>query len=421
MNIPMRQGFVSIVLLVSLAGCHAPQTVVRPGTPSPTVAAQKKDLPAITPGRIEANLTKVTMLDAATYNPVKPAATYKALDEATAQCLGAAHSSTANLLDEENAKPSIITVKKKHHDCPDTRGDDLMRELRRLVAMEYRNKAAAETLDRYVQLADVVARTALARDGLKTFDELRTEVPKLRAKGIPTPDDDDLTRQRAKLIADLITADAGIVLLEHELISKLGIKMLPSEHLWPTGPFDIDPQEMDAEKAVALGLQNRAELTALRTLQRELNEATLPAVREQLRTMNGLLGLPPQSMKLLTMFHPKPPTDAIDEAELATRRRQLADLLASKEGEVEAQVRQAMTQMTAAATKTALLQARAVSQDEKWLKAKAENKTLDIHTARLDLLRADSEVIAAAMEWHQWRIRMRAAQGLLGSECLTNR
>jgi hypothetical protein len=409
----MRIGVVTVVMVLA-AGCCGPKTVTRPNAPSPTAGPVETALSTAAASPITPAIEPFKLPDAARIaNP--PPVQYRGADESQVQCLAAAAASIANALDEENAKPSTVLVSRRS--CPDFRGDDLLRELRRQTALALRNRAAADALDRYLQLADAIARTQLARDGLMLFDELRIEAPKLRAAGVPAPDDDDLLRQRARLLADIAAGDAGIALLNHDLAMKMNVRLAAGERLWPTTPFNLDDAAIDVDAAVRTGLASRAELNGLRTLQQGLNADTLPSIREQLKSMNGLLGSGPPAAKVAGLFHKCKDTSA-DDAELASRQKQIADLLESKEVETEGHVRQALVQMTAIATKAALLQLRVTSFEEKWEKAKSEGRKLDTITSQLDLLRAKAEVISAVMEWHQWRIRLKAAQGLLAEECL---
>lgn len=392
----MRAGqrVVLLAMLAIAAGCRAPTTILRPGTPPPRLVTAEA-LSPVNPNPIAFKSLPTT--DAAAEFKTQER-NYRGLDERTTQCLAAANSSLANLLDEENAKPSVLGAVR----CKGTinaAGDDLLRESRRLAAIDARNRAALEALERWCQLADAEGRRQLFAEGIATFDRLRAQAPIFRDAGLPTPTDDDLLRQRAKYLADYESLEAAVALLNHDLTARL--KLDPGERLWPVGSFDLTTDQAEPD------LTHRADLQLIRTLHQRLSIETLDAVQESMRSYSGLLGgaaLP----------------EAISRRELDSRRKQLADLLASREAEALAQARAARGQMDFAANRVALLQTRVESFAAKLATAKAENKLADILSAEADLLRARADVLAAVMEWHQWRIRLKAAQGLLGHECLAD-
>ena len=136
-------------------------------------------------------------------------------------------------------------------------------------------------------------------------------------------------------------ADAGVRLLNLDLRRRLGLPPdFGGERLRPTGAFDVEPGFVDEAAAVAAALAERPELRAWRALAAGLNADTLPAVRDLLRTINPLLGsggeVPDSLCKLLLAgLRARHGPDADTVAELEVRRRQLADVIAPREGDPE--------------------------------------------------------------------------------------
>ncbi len=414
----MRAGSVICLFAIGVAGlgCRAPVTLLKKGTPAPTYAAGEP-LAVVTPQAIAPDLSQLSPADANA--PVQKSEwIYRGLDERTAQCRAAAESSVGKMLDVENARTSVLGSIRRHGTI-NAAGDDLLRETRRLAALDARNRSALTALERYLQLADVVGRRELFAAGITSFDDFRNDAVRLRGIGLPAPQEQDLLVQRAALLASLEEIDAKIALLNHDLNSRLNLKLAAGERLWPLGAFAVTSELPDADAAVKTALSQRPDLALIRTMQQRLSAQSLPSVREALQSLNGLLGSssPLMSMTAFSRRQPDGPSPA-EQDELESRKKQLADLLATREAETAAEVRTALGQMSAATRRTAILQTRVESLTAKHATEKAAKHIADLPTIEIDLLKAKADVLAAAMEWQQWRVKLKAAQGVLAMECM---
>lgn len=417
----MRRGWFALGLAAAV-GCHGPSVLVSTPAPMPSAAAAAVELPAAAPTRIEPPLATLPTLDPKTADPAKlfaaDAKGFRGLTETACATLAAQASPVGNLLDRENAMPVVTVSAGKKKPCPDESNDQLLRDARYLAAVDARNKDAADALERFYQLADGEGRTELLSAGLKAFDELRALAPKFRAAGLPTPDDDELTRQRAKLLGDIEAAEAAIKLVNAELQARLGLSVKGDERLWPTGPFTISGDAVDAEAAVTVALEQRADLRLLRRLYHGLSADTLPTVQDQLRGVNGLAGTAPavpqlpflrrQSKKLTDQLR------ATTESQVAARKEQLFALTADREKLAAAEVRAAAVQMASAARRVALAKSRVEAWQAKVEKAKKEDKPFDRLPLELEWYRARADVVQEVMAWHRWHVKLRAAQGAFG-------
>jgi hypothetical protein len=409
--------------VLAAVGCHhAPAPVaVRPG--GSVVLAE---LPAVEPVPVDVEPRRVPKPDARSpTGPAPEGTTFRGLTEPACQALAARAAGAANLLDDENRLPGA----RDGCETPTTRTRRLVRHS---AALELRNQAAGAALERYFQLADAEARSALLRDSLPILDEQFARAEKAKAAGLRYPlDAADLARQRSQVLSQLAQADAGVALLNLDLRRRLVLPIAPAERLWPTGDFGIDPQPVDADAAVGVALVERPELRAWRALYDGLNPDTLEAVREQLRGVSPLLGAAvagevPCGTRLLLLLAKcvgrKPPPDPAALAELEVRKQQLADLIADRERAVAEEARAAAVGMNAQLKKLALARERVDGWKAKWddavkqREAKIPGAELAEAQARLEWLRARAEVVAEATGWHQARVRLKAAQGRLAGE-----
>lgn len=406
---------VAILAILLTAGCRAPVPCCRvappaPPAPVPELQVARPALPAFEP----TDLPKPTVKLVAGFAP----GSYRELSESLCQSLGARNSSLANTLDDENRIPSSATG------C-DADADKLRRAVRHFAALEARNLSAAAALDRYFQLADAETRAAVTREAGPVLNDLFKNAADARAAKVRYPlDPDDVDRQRGQLASQLEQADAGARAMNIDLRRRLGLPPSADERIWPTGDFPIDAEPADETKAVAAALADRPELRALRTLHQGLSVNTLPVAREFLgvpaavggpaSVTSGLFG---RCLAKLLARRSKP--DPCAEAELDVRRKQLADLIATRERDVADQTRVAVVALNAQARRVGLARERLDGWAAKLEEAKKQREVglplADLNEAqvRLEWLKARAELVAETTAWHQARIRLKAAMGWL--------
>lgn len=344
---------------------------------------------------------------------------FRKLTERDCLLRAAANTSAANLLDDENRVPPGSA------ECKSS--DELRRTMRYHTALEFRNRSAADALERYFQLADVEARTNLLRTAFPVIDDLLAKARKAKAADVRFPlEVADLERDRSQLVSQLEQAEHGSRLLNLDLKRRLGLPAVPTdERLWPSGDFAIDTTPVDAALAVNAALADRPELRGLRALHAGLTPDTLPDVRDLLRAGSPLLGaqrVPLPARGLLRMLSRKPAPDPALAAELEVRRKQLADLIAERERGVADEARAAALGVNAQTTRVLLARDRLRMCEEKLadaVKKREANQPGAEFTEpqlRAEWLKARAEVVAEAASWHQTRVRLKAAQGWLAWE-----
>jgi hypothetical protein len=107
--------------------------------------------------------------------------------------------------------------------------------------------------------------------------------------------------------------------------------------------------------------------------------------------------------------------DAAALAELEVRRQQLFDLIAERERQAADEVRAAAVALNSQTTQVALARWRAEHLAAQVAEARPQGPLAEL-AAELEAYRARAEVVAAVTAWHRSRVKLLAAQGLLGEE-----
>lgn len=422
-----RLGIALLATIGSVGGCRLPVPGHSPAI-VPTTAARHTELPQIQPVRFEPSDHTLPTADLATSPMPKASAdgtVFRGVMETEAQCLAAQNASLANVLDEEN-QASVLPRRHARGNGAEASAS-LQRQIRAYTALELRNRAAGDTLDRFFQLADAEARTALLRDAMPVVDQLRELAKQAKTAKVRYPiEPDDAERQRSQLLAQVEQADAGIRMLNIDLRRRIGLAWVESERLWPTGNFEVGGR-VDEEEAVKTALADRPELRGWRAMEAGLTTDTLPAVRDLLRTTNPMLGgsatPAANAMMRFAMVLCRRATETSAETELAARRQQVRDMLVERERAVADETRAAVVSLNSQIPRIALARGRELSwkarQDDAKKQRDANIIGADLLEAQatFEWLKARAEVVTEVMAWHQARVRLKAAQGRLAWEC----
>lgn len=403
-----------VALFGLLTGCHlrapAPPT---PRQPVPSIGAVTPELPLTRAARTEPDLRSLAK------TPVRPVSAseeveYRRLTESACQALAAKHTQLANALDDEGRVPPKC----------ESEADKLQQTVRFHTALELRNRAAADALERFFQLAEAECQADLLRQAFPVLDDLIAKAKAARAADVRFPlDPADLERQRSQTLTQLERAESGSKLLNIDLKRRLGLSP-ESEPLWPSGDFGIDSAPSDVETAVNAARADRPELRGLRAVYAGLSPDTLPAAREVLRAGNPLLGASPPPPRGLLLLLKKRGPDPEALAETEVRRKQLAELIESRERMVADEARAAVVALNAQTRRVQLARDRldgwAAKRTDAIKKREANQPGAELLEAQVTLewQKARAEVVSEVMAWHQARVRLKAAQGWLAWETL---
>ncbi|HSQ54693.1 MAG TPA: hypothetical protein VLM40_03030 [Gemmata sp.] len=352
--------------------------------------------------------------------PEEPARTFRGLGRDDCLNLAARQATTANLLDQENRVP------KPASEC-NAASEQVRQTIRLHLALELRNSAASEALDRYFQLAGSEARADLVRKAFPIVDDLHDRAKRAKAAGLRFPlEPSDLELQRSQLQGQLDQLELGSRLLNVDLKRRLGLPAEPpGDRLWPQGDFTIDPTPVEAEEAAKTALSDRPELRGLRALYHGLTVESLPDARDYLKAVTSFLGgsRPPLPIRRLEkMLDRRAGPDPARLAELEVRRSQLHDLILSRERQVADEARAAAITLNAQTVRATLARDRVRIWEEKLAEAVKKREAnqpgaeLQEPQVRLDLLKARGELAGEVAAWHQAWVKYRAVLGSLARE-----
>jgi hypothetical protein len=357
---------------------------------------------------------------------VPPPSGFRALTEEVCRREAAAHAPLANLFLRENDLADEVPKGTAAADCVSLVAvSQLARDARTYLVADARNRNAGQALEEFYQLADADGRADLIRASGPVLDQLRATVADARAKGLRIPvEPDELDRQRANLITLLGQADLSARLIEVDLRRRIGLSGRVTERLRPQGTFAVTADPVDVDAAIQIALEKRADLRLLRATYFSLTPEALPTVRDILRAVtNGAplndraaatLGVPvgPLARYLFNRKTGKGPDPAVI-AELAVRREQLHELVGERERQVADQVRVLAATQAAAARAVGLARWRVEQLERKAEEAKKDGPIAEL-PARVEAYRSRADLVAAVMAWHQARVKLLTAQGVLG-------
>lgn len=395
-----------LFLMAALAaGCH---TVAY----APPVAPPAPQLPTTGRGVVEAEVAANANDPAPP--PARPAQ-YRKLTAAECRTLAIRNAPLAAELDThpDNEPPHPL-----HHKRSDLAA--VARVARGYAADEMRNRAAADALELYYQLAAAEGQFDLAATAHSQLRVLLTAAEKAVAGGgMAAPAEvDRLRRQLLEVESRAAKLEAGIAAINAGLAGHLGLDPADQTPIWPADPLRVSAETPDVEQSVRTGLQYRPDLNLLRTLSAgehnggELSNAVLTSVMPLLATKD-----PANPVVAMLSTLKKEPTKAESKV-----HRQLVGLLQTRERQAGAEIRAAAATVrgnrAAAAAKAAEVRnlAAKVAELEKQAAAGVAGAVAELPVARLDLLKLRGELIQAASEWHIADVKLRQAMGLLVRE-----
>ncbi len=412
--------------VVALAGCRAPSVRVTSPAQTPAVPSQPSELPVATATALEPDYAKLPSVDPQSASAMPGVTARAPVTEATVSKLAAERAALATVFQRESEIPHLVAATPSQ-----PTGDDgaLLRDVRALLGTDARRRAAGDAVQEFFRLADFEGRLDLLRLSIDRLDFLREAARKAKADGARLPVElDELDAQRANLLAILGQAELGAKLLDTDLKRRLGLPAQMPERLLPSGDFGVPSDTVDAEASVKIALEHRADLQALRTAYLGLTPQNLPSVQEYLRGVPGSVGLIGSG----SVVHPQAwdphlpfskllrrragewakAIDTVTAAEVGVRRQQLYRLIEEKERAAADEVRAAVATLNEQTRQVGLARWRSEQQMSKFadVKKMAKGPFLEV-PAELESLRARSEVIAAAMAWHQARSKLAVALG----------
>lgn len=407
----MRRCVVTVVgcvLLAAAAGCG--RHVSRSECPTRPPSAV---LPVVPRGAVSPDVSALPT-DPSGPAPARPGQ-YRNLTADECRLLAAKNAPFADDLDRhpDNDAPN------HPHLHPLKPGPDeaaLGRVVRGYAADDQRNKAAGEALEQFYQLAQAEGQYDLL---VKSHAELRARLADaeeaLRRGLADRAGVDTLRVQVLDLDAQLAQLEAGAGSLNAALRARLNLDSHDPLPLWPADPLAVRAADPDVEEAVRTGLLYRPDLNLLRALLSDNGRAADDLAQTMLK----------QVAPLLTRLATNPLVGVLlphgTRTDRAATRRQVASALEGRERQAEAEIRSAVMSLrgnrAAATAKAAEVRRLAAKvQDVEKRAAAGQQVTAELTKARLDLWKAQGEVIKAAADWNISLVKLRQAMGMLVRE-----
>jgi len=409
-------------------GCRTVESEPYSEPPVAPTTRQAPDLKETQPTSLEPDPAKLPGLDALAVTP-RPlfgagAGSFRRLMRDDCWSYAVRTVATASLLEQENDVPDCAPLRGRNPGPDREIAAAFLTQVRDLAARGERNKAAAEALERFYQLASVEGRVEQLHLGMDVLDKYRALIKKTDPNAFPKltlPKSDELDQQRARSVRLLFEAEKGEDLLNLDLKRRIGVPGGTTWRLWPAADFAIPTDVVVVEAEAKAALENRPDLQALRLAYLGLSAATLPSVKDLLRGAGPALAPGPLTAAL-TRPHPildhvrgGPGTDPCIQREVAVRKQQLFDLIADKERAAADDARAKAIALDYQAKQVALA---------KWKHDEVKKKLDEYRKDRLfgelgeyPLLiqwhLARAELVDEVMGWHAAKVKLLEAQGLL--------
>jgi hypothetical protein len=410
------------------AGCRSVETDTISESPPSRAARQAPDLPEIRPTSLEPDPAKLPGLDAmaVTPRPIFGAGpvSFRLLTRDECWSLAVRNVATASLLEQENTVPDCAPQRGKCPAADRASAAAFLKRVRDVAARGERNKAAAEALERFYQLASVEGRVEQLHLGMEILDKYRALIKKTDPAGIPgitLPRSEELDQQRARSVGLLIEAEKGEDLLNLDLKRRIGVPGGTTWRFWPAADFTIPVDPIDVEAELKAALEHRPDLQLLRLSYLELSPVTLPSVKELLRGAAPAVAPGPLTAALtrphplIELFRRDTGPDPCVEKEVAVRKQQLFDLIADKERAAADDARAKALTLSYQVKRVGLAKWKfdeAKLRYDEWAKAKPFGQ-LGEYPLVIQLHLARAELIDEVMGWHAAKVKLLEAQGLL--------
>jgi outer membrane protein TolC len=402
-----------LIVALALAGCaHRRDCVVNGGTAAPAASPAGEiragrgslgpDLSAL-PASYEA----VDRL----LSPLPTPAQYRALRAEEVQCLAAANAPIANLYASESE--AVLTAHAHHHSKA---AAPTLSKLTAYRAIDERNKAAGTALQLFYSLAEAEVNHDILQRSLGELDRAAANLEQLRHSGLKIPlDPAALERQKLDWLDQQVQLQAAIRQMQGQLQQLCGFENDAATPIWPAADLAVTVTPVDAEAAVVEGLPHRADLGALKMLSGSLNADTLPAARSGMQGISPGLGASIAGKRLLG-------GQSGSDEELDSRQSQLTQAQADAERTAAREIREAawnvetrLREIAVASQRQEVCRQHVASLDER--RGAGGVTAFDLSTARIELLRAESDTLHRVAAWKIAQAKLKQAQGILAAEC----
>lgn len=348
--------------------------------------------------------------------PAPGPASYYVLSARQCQCLAVANAAVADAVDEESQLSAAVSGRGR---SAKARSAALQSGLLGYEAAAQRNQAAAEALEWFYRLAEAEATCDLLDESLGEIGRAIEDFDRVEAQGIETKADGAaLRRQRTALLDKKSQALLAVEQINGRLRSMLGDSADDQTRIWPRADLSVEVAKVDVEHAVRQGLERRADLNGLRMMLGGVDSADLTAVRAALGRISPSLGGSPSRFPALAQAL----GTTKQHMEAATRRDQIAGLLARQEKAAEEEIRRAADKVEHSLRQVALAKRQRDAAADRVERLEARRgadgvSAFDVTAAKLELHQAESDLLGKAVAWRIAEVKLLEAAGALAADC----
>lgn len=395
----------AVLVLIELAsGCAWKRQCTQPSCPPPPVAI---DCQSVERQPLNPDVSLVA------YSQPPLGWAYCNLPEKDAQCLAAANSANARLLEQE--ANALGAQASGHHRASSI---ETMQQILSLQAAQERNRSAFAALQLLLRIAEAEAGADNLRQRLQQVDQTLTDVGRLQAAGLAAPiSQPEVQAQRLDLEHKFVELELTLDQLNGQLANLLGSEPPPGTRYWPDIDLKVDPVVPAVAEAQSLAMVQRADLAALRLAANSGERGNLDAMRSLLAQSHAGLGHAASGCGLIALVHFRAREDEAGE-----RQGQLLSVVADQERTTRHDVAQSITTIHARLAQIDLTHRRLdfLEQHRAALRRKAEAApaaSFDGRKAALDRLAAEQDLFHDVIEWKLAAVKLRELEGELAIEC----
>jgi outer membrane protein TolC len=269
-------------------------------------------------------------------------------------------------------------------------------------------------MESFYRLIEAEGRLPLVLLGLNEVSESLGRAEEMQAKGLHPPVEIAAIR---KQLTDLRSDEVDLRIAILQLNSRLKVLLgLPSGDysLCPMADLKVVPEEINVDQAVDYGLHHRPDLALLGALAYNQDADSLSLASQALGGINPLLG-EPSSSKASCLASLLP---CLEGSKNSSAQQQMQSLLVDRTRQATEEIWQAVGQV-GYRWQAVILARQKVEIEERRLKELEEQKSrgLDVEgeltTARLNLYKAQGELLREVVNWKIARAQLLQAQGRL--------
>ncbi|MBX3425014.1 MAG: TolC family protein [Pirellulales bacterium] len=415
MSVPQNAVIPILLAAAIVTGCKCPNGGCVPATPT-IPCRQELGFADGEPPEL-ARLVPECATETCIVTPLPtPSETYMVLAPDECQCTAAANCNTANMIElERHWAKVIIECDSKYV----ARNQCLFRDLLSLHAIDLRNKAAADALTAYYQLAGLEAQSFFLD---RAIDESRTSLERaeeIEKSGLPiSVNRGDVAASYYDLLDRRVQLQLQRLQLNGQVKKLVGCPVEEQPFVWPRIDWRPDLTPRDPADDVAEGLATRYDLRGLYLLHCNLERRTLRVARGVLQMADGTLGAVEPTEGLVHRLR----CLNCYESELPIRCRQVAMLLTDTENLAIGEIKGASYEIASQQQRVLYARQRVAQRREQLYRLTAkrdvdDSSALEISQARTLLYEAEGELVARVTALKLAETQLKRAQGVLALEC----